>query len=136
MTGMAANDPARSQGLEMNAAPARESLFDPTGLLEFADADLVRELTEMFGDQMTAGLPALRAAITSHDPTAIHQIAHGLKGSAATIGAPRIMNICDAICRLAKRGQTDQTVALHTELADAWKDTAAAITVSLRGLDR
>ena len=120
----------------MSPAPARETLFDPTGLLEFADADEVRELTDMFSAKMTAGLPALRAAIAARDSTTIHQIAHRLKGSAATIGAPRIMNICDAICRLAKRGQTDQTAALHSELADAWKDTAGAITVSLRGLDR
>ena len=71
----------------MSPAPARETLFDPTGLLEFADADEVRELTEMFSAQMTAGLPALRAAIAARDSTTIHQIAHRLKGSAATIGA-------------------------------------------------
>jgi HPt (histidine-containing phosphotransfer) domain-containing protein len=120
----------------MSAAPARETLFDPTGLLEFADADQIRELTEMFGDQMTAGLPALQAAIASCDSTTIHQIAHGLKGSAATIGAPRVMYIFDAICQLAKRDQTDGTAALHAELVDAWKDTADAITASLRGLEQ
>jgi HPt (histidine-containing phosphotransfer) domain-containing protein len=115
---------------------AREALFDPAGLLEFADADEVRELTEMFSDQMTAGLPALGAAIASGDSTTIHQIAHGLKGSAATIGAPRVMNIFDAICQLAKRGETNGTPALHAELVDAWKDTASAITATLRDLDR
>ncbi len=120
----------------MSPAPARETLFDPTGLLEFADADEVRELTEMFSAQMTAGLPALRAAIAARDSTTIHQIAHRLKGSAATIGAPRVMYIFDAICQLAKRGESEATAALHAQLVDAWKDTADAITTSLRALDR
>jgi HPt (histidine-containing phosphotransfer) domain-containing protein len=119
----------------MSAAPARGTLFDPTGLLEFADADEVRELTEMFSGQMIAGLPALRAAIAGRDSTTIHQIAHGLKGSAATIGAPRLMYLFDDVCQLAKRDETDGIAALHAELVDAWKDTADAITASLRGLE-
>ena len=120
----------------MSPAPARETLFDPTGLLEFADSGEVRELTEMFSAQMTAALPALKAAIASRDSTTIHQIAHRLKGSAATIGAPCAMHILDAICQLAKRGESDATAALHAQLVDAWKDTADAITTSLQALDR
>lgn len=131
-----ANDPPRNRAFLVSAAQARESLFDPTGLLKFADAGQISELTEMFSDQMTARLPALGVAIAGGDSKATHEIAHGLKGSAATIGAPRVMNVCDAICRAAMRGEKDRTAALHSELVDVWKDTAGAITACLRDLNR
>jgi HPt (histidine-containing phosphotransfer) domain-containing protein len=120
----------------MSAPQERESLFDPTGLLDFADADQVVELTEMFTDQMTERLPRLRAAIAGADSEAIYQLAHGLKGSAATIGAPMVMKVCDGICRAVRQGEPEAIAALQSELVEVWRDTAGAITASLRELPR
>ena len=40
----------------------------------------------------------------SRDDGQIHELAHLLKGSAATVGAQRLATVCDALCRAAANG--------------------------------
>jgi len=105
------------------SATSAPSLFDPAGLFEIADADQASKLIWMFIDQTTERLPLLADAIAAADPEAMHQIAHVLKGSAATVGAPRITEICSAICAIAKNGSTDGAAELDSDLVDAVADT-------------
>jgi HPt (histidine-containing phosphotransfer) domain-containing protein len=101
--------------------------FDPAPLLELAGLAGMSEFTDMFNAQMSARLPELADAIARDDPAAVHGIAHRLKGSAATVGTPRVMRLCDAICKLAKDGSCVGAAQLHAELVDAWADAARAI---------
>jgi PAS domain S-box-containing protein len=110
------------------SAPA---LFDPTGLFEIADADQASRLIWMFIDQTTERLPLLADAIAAADPDAVHQIAHGLKGSSATIGAPRITDRCGALCELTKNGSTDGASDLYSDLVAAVSDTKAPMLAYL-----
>jgi HPt (histidine-containing phosphotransfer) domain-containing protein len=118
--------PRSNIGGVMLAHPPQES-FDPAALLELAGLAGMSEFTDMFSAQMSVRLPELADAIARDDPSAVHGIAHRLKGSAATVGTPRVMRICDAICKLVKDGSCVGAAELHAELVDAWNDAARAI---------
>jgi len=69
----------------------------------------------------------MREAIATDDPQRLHGLAHGLKGSAATVGATRMSEIARQLCEIAAAGQTSGALELHTELADALAQTRAAL---------
>jgi two-component system sensor histidine kinase/response regulator len=122
--------PGRVTDAQAPSTSAR-SLFDPAGLFEIANADQAAKLIWMFIDQTAERLPLLAAAIATPDAEAVHQIAHGLKGSAATLGAPLITDICGAICEIAKHGSTDGASELYSNLADAVADTKSPMLAYL-----
>ena len=115
--------------------PGQES-FDPTGLLELSDRAGVKEFTDMFSAQMSVRLPELADAIAREDAAAVYLVAHGLKGSAGTVGTPQVMRLCDAICQMAKKGSCIGASELHAELVDAWNCAARAIAAYLEATDR
>ncbi|MGA2926020.1 MAG: Hpt domain-containing protein [Solirubrobacteraceae bacterium] len=108
--------------------PAREhSLFDSSALTELGDLAAQAALVEMFIDQTAERLPALRGAVDGADAARLGRLAHGLKGSAASVGANRISALCDALCELANTGITSRAAELHLQLFDAFADTSAAM---------
>jgi HPt (histidine-containing phosphotransfer) domain-containing protein len=119
-------------GSALAALPAvAVRLFNPTRLFEIADADQVSELIWLFIDQMSARVPTFADAIAGAKPEAVFQIAHGLAGSAATVGASAVKDICTAICELTQHGSTDGASELHSQLVDAANDTKAAMLAYL-----
>jgi HPt (histidine-containing phosphotransfer) domain-containing protein len=101
-------------------------VFDPGPLQEIGDPETEAALATMFLDQSADRLPAIRAAIAADDAPRLHGLAHGLKGSAATVGATRMSEIARALCELAAAGKTSGAVELHGELDDALAQTSAA----------
>ena len=81
----------------------------------------------MFLDQSADRLPAMHDAITADDGERLHGLAHGLKGSAATIGATRMSEIAKELCEVAAAGRTSGALELHAELSDALAQTRAAL---------
>ena len=69
----------------------------------------------------------MREAITSDDADRLHGLAHGLKGSAATVGATRMSEIARALCEIAAAGGTAGALELHAELTDALAQTRTAL---------
>ncbi|HEY6523435.1 MAG TPA: response regulator, partial [Solirubrobacteraceae bacterium] len=108
------------------ADPACE-VFDPAPLQEIGDPETEVALATMFLDQSADRLPAMREAIASDDAERLHGLAHGLKGSAATIGATRMSEIARALCEIAAAGQTSGALDLHHELSDALAQTRAML---------
>jgi CheY-like chemotaxis protein len=106
-------------------------LFEPTRLFEIANADQRSELIRLFIDQMTAQLPLLADAIAASEPEAAYQIAHGLAGSAATVGAPCATGICRAICEVTRHAGTQNASQLHSQLVAAATSTGAAMLAYL-----
>jgi HPt (histidine-containing phosphotransfer) domain-containing protein len=102
-------------------------VFDPAPLQELGDPETEVALATMFLDQSADRLPAMREAIASEDAERLHRLAHGLKGSAATIGATRMSEIARALCEIAAAGQTSGALDLHGELADALAQTRAVL---------
>jgi CheY-like chemotaxis protein len=103
-------------------------VFDPAPLNDIGDPETEAALATMFLDQSAERLPALRAAIAADDAAELHGLAHGLKGSAATVGATRMSEIAEELCELASGGKTSGALALHSELTDALVQTSAALT--------
>jgi two-component system, sensor histidine kinase and response regulator len=101
-------------------------VFDPAPLQEIADPETELALATMFLDQSAERLPAIRAAIDAEDAELLHGLAHGLKGSAATVGATRMSEIARELCELAAAGRTSGAWMLHGQLADALAQTSMA----------
>ncbi|HEY2318002.1 MAG TPA: PAS domain S-box protein [Solirubrobacteraceae bacterium] len=116
--------PGPGPGADRAAGP---DIFDPAPLQEIGDPETEMALATMFLDQSAERLPAIRAAIASEDPVLLHGLAHGLKGSAATVGATRMSEIAKALCELAAGGRTSGALELHGRLADALAQTSGVL---------
>ncbi|MGH2896939.1 MAG: PAS domain S-box protein [Solirubrobacteraceae bacterium] len=108
-------------------AEAGCEVFDPGPLQEIGDPETEVALATMFLDQSAERLPAMQAAITADDADRLHGLAHGLKGSAATVGATRMSEIAAELCRIASAGRIAGALELHGELSDALAQTRAAL---------
>jgi two-component system sensor histidine kinase/response regulator len=89
------------------AEPARDVL-DPDRWAELGQLDsagngsgFLRMLVDCFLARAPADLASLRAAVERGDAMAIHHVAHRLKGAAATLGSPGMVNLCQELEGLA-----------------------------------
>ena len=101
-------------------------VWDPSVLADIGAPEDTVEILAMFVEQVDERLPLLSDAIERGDDGQIHELAHFLKGSAATVGAQRLAAACDALCRIAVDGQAEPASALYSQVTDAWEDTARA----------
>src|ERR1700724_261887 len=67
------------------------------------DADLLREVIELFLDDYPHTLENIRSAVAAQDATKIEHEAHSLKGSVSTFGARRAF---EAALALEKQGRS------------------------------
>ena len=121
---------ARLPQLRPAGAPALAAtgdVFDPGPLQEIGDPETEGTLATMFLDQCAERLTAMHDAIAEDDPDRLHGLAHGLKGSAATVGATRMSEIAKALCEIASAGATEGTLELHAGLTDALAQTRTAL---------
>ncbi|MHB1834933.1 MAG: response regulator, partial [Solirubrobacteraceae bacterium] len=118
----------RTPSLKASVTPA-EQVFDPAALGEIGDPETEAALAVMFLDQAGERVPALRGAIEARDAERVHALAHGLKGSAATVGATKMAQLSSDLCELAQRGAvTTAANEIHTELAEALSATSRALS--------
>ncbi|MGI8572597.1 MAG: ATP-binding protein [Solirubrobacteraceae bacterium] len=110
--------------------------IDPAALTEIGDPDTERRLAEMFIAQATDRLPQIQAAITASDTPRLRALAHGLKGSAASVGAVRLSELCALLCQTADGNATSDPAAVHRQLVHALADTELALTAYLAGSAR
>lgn len=66
--------------------------------------ELVAELVDLFVADVPARLDAIRSAIAAADPEALVRAAHSLKGSASTLGADGMADLCRRIELQARDG--------------------------------
>ena len=121
---------ARLPQLRPAGAPALAAtgdVFDPAPLQEIGDPETEGTLANMFLDQCAERLTAMHDAIADDDPDRLHGLAHGLKGSAATVGATRMSEIAKALCEIASAGATEGTLELHAGLTHALAQTRTAL---------
>jgi two-component system sensor histidine kinase/response regulator len=93
-----------------SAEPARDVL-DPDRLAELSQLDsagngweFLRMLIDCFLTRAPADLARLGAAVERGDATAIYHVAHRVKGAAATIGSPGMVDACQELEALASTG--------------------------------
>ncbi len=66
-------------------------------LRELGGDEMLSELTEVFLEDTSSGLAALKEASETGDAEAIERVAHTLKGSAGNMGAKRMAAICSEL---------------------------------------
>ncbi len=103
---------------------ARAGAMEPNGLLsglralELAGAD-VRELVELFLQDASAQMTAIRAAVERQDARALERLLHTLKGSSALMGAASMAACCGELMTNARSGPSSRAsgilVRLETE---------------------
>jgi HPt (histidine-containing phosphotransfer) domain-containing protein len=103
--------------------------FDPAPLSDIDEPDTEATLIAMFLDQAVERLPELETAIEQGDADSLRKLAHGLKGSSATLGACRMTELCDALCKLPADRVTAQAKQIHLELREALVQTGAAMNL-------
>jgi two-component system, sensor histidine kinase and response regulator len=129
----------RIPGLAAGETPApvddaqHRALFDPALLSEIGDRHTESMLVSMFLEQAAERLPALAGAIAAGDGERVHSVAHGLKGSAATVGALRISELSRQLCQLGADEPGPVASALHRRLVDTLAETSAAMTTYVAG---
>ncbi len=84
------------------------------------DADLRRELVELFLSETPQLLAELTSAVERRDTAAATRLAHGIKGSAATLGAKRVRDTAQLLETAGKSVDWNtfqtQVPVLQTEL--------------------
>lgn len=124
VAGPVPNLPERQPCVDTNmttAPPDVDSPLDPSVLdelrsLQFVTKDLVEEVTKFFVQDTGQRLVDLRAAVDHANAPTIMQLAHAIKGSAASLGARSMVAICASIETCAEVGDLGMMPARLAEL--------------------
>jgi two-component system, sensor histidine kinase and response regulator len=115
-------------------AESARDVLDPDRLAELRlldsagdGSEFLRMLVDCFLTSASADLASLRAAVQRGDTTAIYHVAHRLKGAAATLGSPGMVNLCQELEELASPG----ALAPARELLGCLEQEFARVTTAL-----
>ena|SRR5579864_510534 len=92
------------------------------------DADLLREVIELFLDDYPQAIEGIRSAVAAHDATALEHQAHSLKGSVSTFGARRAF---EAALALEKQGRSKDLSGVENGLSQL-EDALQALVPELQ----
>lgn len=129
--------PLRS--MEANAGPSPPSApaDDAADVLEYlhrleaqGSPGLAAEVIEIFLQDTSHRLTALRHAIAEGDGETVFRVAHTLQGSASMIGAASVARGCNALATSARSGSFDQCKVLLAELDARFEAIQRAMPVS------
>lgn len=95
------------------------------------DPNLFNDLVDAFLSDSPSRIAAVEAALRSQDPSGASKAAHGLKSSAANMGALRLSEICRQIEAEGQRGDVDAPED-RISLLKAHFDAAVAALQELR----
>ena len=115
ITGTGAQPPdagAEAAEPDPGAGPDGEGMLDAVqfdGLRQLAaasgDPGFLRGFVDRYVDQAESQVAELRRAAARGDATVVGELAHGLKGTSATMGASRVASACATLERSAARGE-------------------------------
>jgi two-component system sensor histidine kinase/response regulator len=94
------NPPTQTEGHSLD----RELALSRVG----GDADLLKEIAELFVEDYPRVLEELHQAIESGDAQAVERTAHGLKGSVSTFGARAAMEAARTLENLGRARQVEE----------------------------
>jgi signal transduction histidine kinase/CheY-like chemotaxis protein/HPt (histidine-containing phosphotransfer) domain-containing protein len=111
-------------------------LIDPATLIELRElhGDGLRELLELYLDDVASQMPRLTAAIEQGQTDSVALTAHRLKGSSLAVGAQLVSAIAAELENRAKAGDRDGAGELARSLERAVSDTAAALRCESAGV--
>lgn len=125
--------------VEANAVPAPPGtpVDDGVGVLEYlhrleaqGSPGLAVEVIEIFLDDTSQRLTALRHGIAQGDGDTVFRLAHTLQGSASMICAASMARSCSALAKSARSGSFDQCRVLVAEIEARFEAIQRAMPVS------
>ena len=131
-----ASRPHRS--VEANAVPAAPVVpaDDAAEVLEYlrrleaqGSPGLAADVIEIFLQDTSNRLTALRQAIANGDGETVFRVAHTMQGSASMIGAASVARSCSALAKSARGGSFDQCKVLVSELDARFRAIQRAMPV-------
>jgi HPt (histidine-containing phosphotransfer) domain-containing protein len=91
------------------------------------EPDVLKELFELFLEDVPARIEKLRAAWQAGDAVGVQRAAHSLKGSAGNIGATQLHAVCTQLDAQGRSGDLSPLPPLVTSLDDEFAKVAAEI---------
>ena len=85
------------------------------------DPGLFDELVLTFADDSPARVAAIGAAVAAGDAQALHNAAHGLKSSAASMGAMLLSATCRTLEKLGRDGNVDGARELASSVPELYE---------------
>lgn len=132
-----ANRPLRAPEANAVPAPPEEPADDGAEVLEYlrrleaqGSPGLAADVIEIFLQDTSHRLTALRHAIAQGDGETVFRVAHTLQGSASMIGAASVARGCNALATIARSGSFDQCKVLVAELDARFEAIQRAMAVS------
>ena len=94
------------------------SVFNQAALLKrvMNDQELLREIIQMFLDDMPAQISKLKECVTGEDAQNVAQMAHKIKGAAGNLGGESLQALASAIEKASKAGDWGAIIKLTNEL--------------------
>ena len=121
--------------VEANAVPAAPA-GDAAEVLEYlrrleaqGSPGLAADVIEIFLQDTSNRLTALRQAIAKRDGETVFRLAHTMQGSASMIGAVSVARSCSALAKSARGGSFDQCNVLVSELDARFRAIQRAVPV-------
>lgn len=121
-----------SSGLPARPRGSADPVLDPDQLASHGDSErqgsgLMAELLRCFAADAPVQLARLRAAISDLNMETVQSAAHTLKGSAATLGAPRVVSACTTLEAAVREGEEGVLPTLLGRLEGEVSDAIAAL---------
>jgi PAS domain S-box-containing protein len=91
------------------------------------DPEILRQLVEMFLDQGAARMTAVEQAVGNRDATTLESAAHALKGTAATLGMPKLRDAAYTVERLGAEGRVAAAGAAVGEMRAAMDEVMGVL---------
>jgi len=95
------------------------------------EPDLVGELIDLYLEDATAKLAAMREAATKTNEALLKRISHSLRGSSANLGVRQMAALCDQLEQIKGNGSL-QTVGTHLTRLEEEFDLVRKIFVAER----
>jgi HPt (histidine-containing phosphotransfer) domain-containing protein len=121
-------------GATHDVGPLDAAVLDSLAALQAeGEGDIVKELVEIFLRETPPRFDKLRDFIEGDDAEGLHREAHGLKGTAASLGARRFAQIAKGMEDGGRAGSVEGADVLLRDLREEFERVAAALKARVEG---
>jgi two-component system, sensor histidine kinase and response regulator len=102
-------------------------------LQEEGEPDILAELGELFLEDVTPQLEALRGAIERGDASSVERVTHTLKGSSSNMGATRMATLCEELEDVGRSMDLSRAPVLIERLEAEFRRVREALEAEIAG---
>jgi PAS domain S-box-containing protein len=119
--------------------PTAADVIDPAMLADLKQmgggngVDIIKDLLNLFRNDVPPLLTALRAAVTAGDPQKLKESAHSLKGGAANLGAKTMAALCFELEKKGRAGSVEGAAERLPAIEEQFRLVCAALEAETKG---